>query len=61
MPVLMQRLTPLHLAASTGLETVCASLVQRGANINAVDEAYETPLMKAVSFGFEAGGCDLRS
>lgn len=32
-----------------------ALLIQKGADLNAVDGLYETPLMKAVSFGFEGG------
>lgn len=41
------------MAATTGLERVARKLIEKGAALNAVDEQYETPLIKAVARGFE--------
>ncbi|HRJ77581.1 MAG TPA: ankyrin repeat domain-containing protein, partial [Planctomycetota bacterium] len=46
--------TPLHLAAWRGHLTMAEMLIERGANINAVDIAFQTPLHLAAIEGHEA-------
>jgi len=41
-------MTPLHYAADRGNEEVCKLLLEHEANINAIDNDYQTPLMYAV-------------
>ncbi len=43
--------TPLHLAAASGAEECARLLVARGANLEALDEAGESPLIHALSAG----------
>lgn len=42
------QLTPLHAAAITGNQKISILLMKKGANLNAVDTAGNTPLMRAV-------------
>ncbi len=47
--MLLQGMTPLHFAADRGYNAVVQCLLERSAQIDAVDTAGHTPLMYAVS------------